>query len=155
MNNIINEDLKNNKDRYSKIINMNGIDVPYYKKNDDDNTIYPDLGQLFKADIEGSVIQNLNIKDCSVEDAEFTKNLYRMILTCGEFETPYVDEFVLEEFLKDEQKVINLVRKFPEINKVYFNNDLTYLTFPLDDEFALRKYIEILRKFFKNNRKHN
>ena len=78
-----------------------------------------------------------------------------MFLTCGEFETPYVDEFILEEYLKDEQKVIDLVRKFPEINNIHFNNELDYLTFPLNDEIILKKYIEILRKSFKNNRKPN
>lgn len=148
-----NEELKNNNDKYTETINMNGIDVPYYKSSNDDNMIYADPGQLFKADIEGSIIQNLNIKDCSIEEAEHVKSLYRIILTCGEFETPYVDEFILEEYLKDEQKVIDLVRKFPEINKVHFNNELDYLTFSLNDEIILEKYIGILRKSFKNNRK--
>ena len=150
-----NEDLKNKNGKYTKTINMNGIDVPYYKSSNGDNMIYADPNQLFKADIEGSIIQNLNIKDCSIEEAEHVKNLYRMILTCGEFETPYVDEFILEEYLKDEQKVIDLVKKFPEINKIHFNNELDYLTFSLDEEVILKKYIEILRKSFKNNRKSN
>ena len=150
-----NENLKNKNEKYTETINMNGIDVPYYKSNNDDNIIYTDPGQLFKADIEGSIIQNLNIKDCSIEEAENVKSLYRMILTCGEFETPYVDEFILEEYLKDEQKVIDLVRKFPEINNIHFNNELDYLTFSLNDEIILKKYIEILRKSFKNNRKSN
>ena len=146
-----NEEIKKNK--YTEIINMNGIEVPYYKLNNDDNLIYADPGQLFKADIEGSVLQNLNIIDCTTGEAEAVKSLYRMILTCGEFERPYVDEYVLEEYLKDEQKVIELVRKFPEVNKVHFKNELTYLTIPLDNDMILKQYIEILRRSFKNNRK--
>ena len=139
--------------KYTDNINMNGINVPYNKSNTE-GLVYADPNQLFKADIEGSTIQNLNIKDCTINDEVCVKNLYKIILTCGEYETPYVDEFTLEEYLKDEQKVITLVKKFPEVNKIHFNNELTYLTFSLDDETQLRKYIEILRRSFKNNRQN-
>ena len=147
--------LKKENGNYSEIININGIDVPYNKSSNNDSLIYAEPTQLFKAAIEGSVHQNLNIINYSSYDEECVKNLYRMILTCGEYETPYIDENVLEEYLKNEQNVINLVRKFPEINKIHFNNKLGYLTFSLDDEIVLKKYIEILRKSFKNNQKNN
>ena len=145
--------LNDEKDKYTDIIIINGIEVPYYKSNKDDKLIYANPKQLYKADIEGSVKQNLNIKDCSIEEEESVKNIYRMILVCGEYETPYVDELILEDYLKDEQKVLELIRKFPEVNKNHFDNDLPYLTIPLDDDAILRKYIEILRKSFKNHRK--
>ncbi|MBP5204477.1 hypothetical protein J6Z48_02435 [bacterium] len=140
-----------NTNNNSDIIKINGVDVPYNEHNKDNNVIYVDPSQAYKAAIEQTVRQNLNINVVTIEDAECVKNLYRIILTCGEYETPYVDENILEEYLKDEQKVISLIRKFPEVNKAHFNDSLPYLTFSLDDEPSLKRYIEILRKSFIKN----
>lgn len=135
--------------KYKDTITMNNVEVSF-KPTSDPSVINADPKELYKAAIEGSVGHYLNIQGVSAEDEKYVKDLYRMILVCGEYETPYVDENTLTEYLKDDQKVIDLVRKFPEINTKKFNNELTYQSFSLEDDINLRRYIGILRNSFKN-----
>ena len=134
--------------KYKDNIIMNNVEVSL-KETNDPNIINADPKQLYKAAVESSVRDYLNIQGVSPEDEKYTKDLYRMILVCGEFESPVVDEYTLSEYLKDDERVINLVRKFPEINAKHFANELNYLSFSLEDNINLRRYIEILRNSFK------
>ncbi len=129
-----------------KKMNINGIDVPYKKDN---NIILADPNQLYKAAIESSVRKYLTINSSNNEIINNVKNLYRIILVCGEYENPILDEKNLKEFLVDKDKVIELVKKFKDINKNKFNNELTYLTFDINDYSLLNKLIDILKDSFK------
>ncbi len=134
--------------KYKDTITMNNVEVPF-KETNDPNIIDADPKQLYKAAIESSVRDYLNIQGVSTEDEKYVKDLYRMILVCGEFESPVVDEYILSDYLKDDQRVLNLVKKFSEINAKHFNNELTYQSFSLEDNINIRRYIEILRNSFK------
>ena len=134
------ESLKNNK------INMNGIKVPYKNTND---IMLANPNQLYKAAIEGSVNKYLNINSNNNEIINNVKNLYRIILVCGEYENPIIDESNLKEFLRNRDKVINLIRKFKDINKNKFNNELPYLTFDINDNSLLSILIDILNESFR------
>ncbi len=132
---------------YQDSMNMNGIEVPFNKGEGD--TILADPNQLYKAAIESSVIQNLSIDSSDSNLVDNVKNLYRIILVCGEFENPILDENNLNEFLLDNNKVINLVRKFKEINQREFKNELSYLTFDVENNSLLNELIDMLRKSLK------
>ena len=80
-----------------------------------------------------------------------TKNLYKIILTCGEFEEPYIDEHNIEIVINDEKKLMSLIKKYDKINEEYFQNKLVFKTFNLDD----KKYIQELIKVLKNSIEHN
>ena len=140
----------NLKDNYSGVLNINGIDVPYVNSNTNNEIIYANSDKLFLAEIESSVNKYLNIKEFNTKIVSDVKNLYRIILTCGEFEKPFVDENVLENYLKNKEQVIRLIKKFPSLNLNYFNNTLNYLTFDLNNYSYLYHLISILSDSFIN-----
>ncbi len=138
---------------YSNTLNINGIDVPYINSDTNDEIIYVNSNKLFLAEIENSVKKYLNIKEPNTKIVLDAKNLYRIILTCGEFEKPYVDENIMEDYLSNKERVISLIKKFPSLNLNYFNNTLNYLTFDLNDYSYVYHLISILSNSFINSSK--
>lgn len=132
-----------------KVMNVSGVDVPYTNSKYDKNVIMADSDKLFMAAIESSIFANLQINETDSVTVENVKNLYKIILTCGEYETPYIDENNLEEFLKDNNRIIELVRKFNKINETKFNNNLPYMTFDVNNETVINNLIDVLKKSFK------
>lgn len=130
-----------------KTMNVNGIEVRY-TGNLEDGTVRVNPTDYYKATLEGSVQKCLDFQESDLSDKPFVEGLYRVILVCGEYENPFIDELVLKDFLEDEEKVFTLINKFPQINEEHWNNQLDYLNFSLEDKESIRKYIDILKRSF-------
>ena len=105
----------------------------------------------FNNTLDNSINTNLKIKSKKENIITDSKNLYKIILTCGEFEEPYIDEHNIEIVINNEKKLMSLIKKYDKINEEYFQNKLVFKTFNLDD----KKYIQELIKVLKNSIEHN
>ena len=105
----------------------------------------------FNNTLDNSINTNLKIKSKKENIITDSKNLYKIILTCGEFEEPYIDEHNIEIVINNEKKLMSLIKKYDKINEEYFQNKLAFKTFNLDD----KKYIQELIKVLKNSIEHN
>ncbi len=130
-----------------KIMVVNGVNVRY-TGNVEDGTIKVNSDDYYKSSIEGSVQKCLDFQESDLSYKPYVESLYRVILVCGEYETPFIDELVLNDFLQNEEKVFALINKYPQVNAEHWHNQLDYLIFSLDDKELIRKCIEILKKSF-------
>ena len=98
----------------------------------------------FNNTLDNSINTNLKIKSKKENIITDSKNLYKIILTCGEFEEPYIDEHNIEIVINNEKKLMSLIKKYDKINEEYFQNKLND-----------KKYIQELIKVLKNSIEHN
>lgn len=73
-----------------------------------------------------NVIKALEKSASKISDDEETKDLYKIILTCGQFNEPLIDEHNIKDFLNNKDDVIKLIENFDNINKEHFNNKLPF-----------------------------
>ena len=130
-----------------KVMVINGINVRYIG-NVEDGTARVNPDDYFKASLEGSVRKCLDFQESDLPYRPYVESLYRIILLCGEYENPYVDELVLKDFLQDEERVFALINKYPQVNAEHWHNQFDILNFSLEDKELIRKCIEILKRSF-------